>query len=187
MHVRDPETNPPTDGAVVRAVLGGRSELYRLLVRRHQDAMYRHALRMVGSPDDAADLVQQAFVTGFKKLMNCKDPESVGGWLFRITANRCKDFLKNKRRQVVSIDETPGEPTALATPVDEAERADVRRRVNDALERLPVEQREAFVLKHVEGHSYDEMAELLGASVSALKMRVLRAREELQGILRVCL
>ena len=187
MHVRNPESNQPTDGAVVRAVLGGRSELYRLLVRRHQDAMYRHALRMVGNPDDAADLVQHAFVTGFNKLMHCKDPESVGGWLFRITANRCKDFLKDRRRQVVSIDDASLEPAADANPGAEAEAADVRRRVHDALAQLPVEQREAFVLKHVEGHSYDEMAELLGASVSALKMRVLRAREGLQGILRVCL
>jgi RNA polymerase sigma-70 factor (ECF subfamily) len=175
----------PSDGAVVRAVLAGQREFFRLLVRRHQDGMYRHVVRMVRSPDDAADLVQRAFVTGFGKLDRCQDPEKVAGWLFRIASNLCKDFLKDRRRQTVSLDDPDVIPIDWNTPGERAERRELRERIGDAVAQLAPEQREAFLLKHVEGHSYDEMAELLDTSVSALKMRVKRAREALQGALEV--
>ncbi len=181
------ETRQPTDGEVVQAVLAGRSELYRLLVRRHQDRLYRHALRMLGSPDDAADIVQRSLVTGYRKLGACDTPDRVGAWLFRIAANLCKDFLKDRRRQTVSLDHPDVLPIAASTPEHEAERGEIRSRVREALGRLPVDLREAFVLKHLEGHSYDEMTLQLDVSVSALKMRVKRAREQLQRTLRVCL
>ena len=68
-----------SDGEVVREILGGQRELYRVLVRRYQDVLYRHAYRMVGQPDDAADIVQKTLVSGFQKLNRCRDPERVGG------------------------------------------------------------------------------------------------------------
>lgn len=182
-----PEQHHPTDGAVVRAVLAGQSEFYRLLVRRHQDRIYRYAVHMVGSPDDAADIAQRAFVTGYRKLARCKDPDRVGAWLFRIAANGCKDFLKDRRRETVSLDDPDVIPIHGSGPGEQTERREIRRRVQEALAALPTDQREAFVLKHLDGHSYDEMATLLDASVSALKMRVKRAREALQQTLRVCL
>ncbi len=174
-----------SDGEVVREILDGNRDLYRVLVRRYQDVLYRHAYRMVGRPDDAADIVQKSLVTGFQKLGRCRDAERVGGWLFRIVSNLCKDFLKSPRRDDLSLE------GASATVIDGKmadqglEQEELRAQVRQALERLNPEQREAFVLKHLEGRSYDEMATLLGASKSALKMRVLRAREELQSLLRV--
>ncbi len=147
--------------------------------------MYRHALHMVGSPDDAADVVQQAFVAGFTKLARCEDPERVAGWLFRIASNLCKDFLKDRRRQTVSIDDADIIPIDWDTPGERMERREIRDRVRTALAALAPDQREAFVLKHVEGRSYDEMAQMLGASVSALKMRVMRARDAMQDALEV--
>ena len=177
--------NEPSDGSVVRAVLAGKRDFYRLLVRRHQDPMYQHALRMIGSPDDAADVVQRAFVTGFGKLDQCQDPEKVAGWLFRIASNLCRDFLKNRRRRDVSLDDPDVIPIHWDTPGERAERREIRDRLNAALLGLAPDQREAFVLKHVEGHSYEEMADRLQVSVSALKMRVKRAREALQSALEV--
>lgn len=178
-------TQEPSDSAVVRAVLAGEREAFRLLVRRHQGLLYRHALRTIGSADDAADLVQRAFVAGFNKLDRCEHPERVAGWLFRIASNLCKDFLKDRRRQTVSLDDPDVIPIDWDTPGDRAERREIRDRVGRALAALVEEQREAFMLKHIEGYSYDEMAELTGASVSALKMRVARAREALQEVLEV--
>ena len=68
-----------SDGEVVREILGGQREMYRVLVRRYQDVLYRHAYRMVGRADDAADIVQKTLVSGFQKLNRCRDPERVGG------------------------------------------------------------------------------------------------------------
>ncbi|NNF26760.1 MAG: sigma-70 family RNA polymerase sigma factor [Gemmatimonadetes bacterium] len=179
-----PETRTDTggieDARVVEAVLAGRSELYRILVRRYQDVMYRHALRMVGDGDEAADLVQKAFVKGFRKLDACHDPAKVGGWLFRICANMCKDYLKSRRRQDLSLDVVDVQLDLAPGPIEELERADMRRTIETAIGELTPGLREAFVMKHLEGCSYEKMAELMDVSISALKMRVHRAREELQ-------
>jgi RNA polymerase sigma-70 factor (ECF subfamily) len=138
---------------------------------------------MTGNPDDAADAVQSAFIKAHRGLRRCRDPERVGAWFFRIGANACKDFLKSKR-QTVPVEEAHGLVAEEGNPESEAERSRVRSDIERALDTLPVEQKEAFVMKHVEGWSYTEMSEILEASVPALKMRVHRAREELQGLLR---
>ena len=174
-----------SDGEVVREILGGQHEMYRVLVRRYQDVLYKHAYRMVGRADDAADIVQRTLVSGFQKLNRCRDPERVGGWLFRIAANLCKDFLKSPRRGDLSLEGASATVIDRSSPDADLEREEMKERVRQALDRLNPEQREAFVLKHLEGRSYEEMAILLGASKSALKMRVLRAREELQSLLEV--
>ena len=174
-----------SDAEVVREVLGGQREMYRVLVRRYQDVLYRHAYRMVGRQDDAADIVQKTLVSGFQKLNRCRDPERVGGWLFRMAANLCKDYLKSPRRADLSIDGASMTVVDGSMPDADLEHEELKERVQHALARLSPEQREAFVLKHLEGRSYGEMAILLNASKSALKMRVLRARDELQTLLKV--
>ena len=172
-----------TDAQVVRDVLSGDRDAYRLLVRRYGDTLHGHALRMTGSPDEAADLVQRALVKGFKKLRTCREPERVGAWLFRILANLCKDHVRSPRRRDVSVGRLAGTLRSASDPVSDAEDAEIRTRVWSALEALTPEQREAFVLKHVEGRSYEEIAAVMDLSVASLKMRVHRAREALRGLL----
>jgi RNA polymerase sigma-70 factor (ECF subfamily) len=172
-----------TDVQVVRDVLAGDRDAYRLLVRRYGDTLYAHALRMAGSADEAADLVQRALVQGFKKLHTCREPERVGAWLFRITANLCKDHVRSPRRRDVPLAPLAGVVRGTADPEADAQAAETRRRVWDALQALTPEQREAFVLKHVEGRSYEEIAAVMDLSVASLKMRVHRAREALKGLL----
>ena len=172
-----------TDAQVVRDVLAGERDAYRLLVRRYGDTLYGHALRMSGSPDEAADLVQRALVKGFRKLRSCREPERVGAWLFRILANLCKDHVRSPRRSDVSMSVVAEVLAGRSDPETDAEGAEVRARVWDALHALTPEQREAFVLKHVEGRSYEEIAAVMDLSVASLKMRVHRAREALRGLL----
>lgn len=174
-----------TDPQLVRDILDGDRDAYRLLVRRYGDVMHRHALRMVSDGDVAADLVQEALVIGFRKLHTCRDRERVGAWLFRIVANQCRDHLRRTRRaRLVPIDSVPDLPSGQEDPGDAAGRREARNRISDALAGLPGEQREAFILKHVEGHSYEEIAAVMDTSVAALKMRVHRARESLRPLLK---
>ncbi len=172
-----------TDEQVVRDVLAGDRDAFRLLVRRYGDVLFGHAVRMTGSHDEAADLVQRALVTGYRKLGACKHPDRVGAWLFRILANLCKDHVRSPRRSDVSLsrlpDVLPGDDDPSAAAAD----AEIRGRVWGALDELTPEQREAFVLKHVEGRSYEEIAAVMDLSVASLKMRVHRAREALRGLL----
>lgn len=173
-----------SDAEVVERVRNGDREVYRVLVQRYQDTLYRYALSMTRQGDVASDLVQSAFVKAYSQIGRLRDPSNFGGWVYRMAVNGCKDWLKNKRRKDVRLDDGP--PLAVpqtATPEADLERAELRRALEDALGRLGEEQREAFVLKHVEGRSYEEIAELLEVSVPALKMRVHRAREALRGAL----
>ncbi|MGH7481754.1 MAG: RNA polymerase sigma factor [Longimicrobiales bacterium] len=170
------------DADVVRRVLAGETDLFAELVRRYGDVLYRHAERMTQRPDDAADLVQLAFVKGYRGLGRC-DPERVGGWLFRILANLCRDFLKDRRRAQVPLDRAPVTLASTRDPESDLARGELGRRLQAALGRLTPEQREAFVLKHHEGYSYAEMAAMLGTREASLKMRVHRAREALKALL----
>lgn len=178
----------PGDAEIVRRVRGGDRDAYRHLVRRYQDSLYRYALAMTSQQDVAADVVQAAFVRAYTQLARCRDPERFGAWLFRIVVNGCKDHLKSRRRRDVSLDaEQAPVVEAADDPGADLERAELRRTLDGALARLNVQMRQAFVMKHVHGKSYEEIAEVLNVSVPALKMRVHRAREALKEALEEAL
>jgi RNA polymerase sigma-70 factor (ECF subfamily) len=172
-----------TDAQVVRDVLSGEQDAYRLLVRRYGGILHTHAVRMVGSQDEAADLVQRALVSGFRKLSSCRDPDRVGAWLFRILSNLAKDYVRSPRRRDLRLHTLPEVPEQRSDPLDHAHRRELRNRLKTALASLTPEQREAFVLKHVEGRSYEEMSAVLDTPRASLKMRVHRAREALKELL----
>ena len=111
------------------------------------------------------------------------DRDRFGAWLFRILTNSCKDHLKSRRRRDVRLDDATVHPAAASNPQKDVELAETRAQLEAALARLPDSLREAFVLKHVEGMSYEEIAAVMETSVPALKMRVHRARELLKELL----
>ena len=169
-----------TDQEIISSVLAGDREAFRTLISRYSDPLYRHALCMTGSPDVAEDILQLSFIKAYHHLAEVRG--RFDAWVFRIVANGCKDWLKNIRRTHVSYEEDD-QPSAFSTPDEELDRTELRDDLDRALAALPASLREAFVMKHVEGRSYEEMADLLGTTVGALKMRVHRAREALQALL----
>ncbi|HKJ91603.1 MAG TPA: sigma-70 family RNA polymerase sigma factor [Longimicrobiales bacterium] len=180
--MRMEETSGPSDAEVVARVRDGDDDAYRVLVRRYQDVLYRHALRMTSNPDVATDMVQASFIKAYRHIHRC-EPERFGGWIFRIVSNRTKDYLRGRARNDVSLEDAPTQEGG-EDPADDLHRKELRVVIERSLAQLPDEQREAFVLKHVEGRSYEEMSELLEASVPALKMRVHRAREALRTLMQ---
>lgn len=172
-----------SDAQVVRDILSGDRDAYRLLVRRYGSVLYNHAVRMVGSQDDASDLAQKALVKGYQRLSSCKEPDRVGAWLFRILSNLAKDHMRSPRQRDVSLDQIPEIAGSQENPTDSVQRNELRSRLQKALDSLTPDQREAFVLKHIEGRSYEEMAAVLEVSGASLKMRVHRARETLKVLL----
>jgi RNA polymerase sigma-70 factor (ECF subfamily) len=171
---------PEPDQLIIQRVLGGNRDAFRLLISRYSDPLYRHALCMTGSPDVAEDILQLSFIKAYQHLAEVRG--RFDAWVFRIVANGCKDWLKNIRRSHLSYDEDD-QPSSYATPDEELDRSELRTDLDGALAALPASLREAFIMKHVEGRSYEEMADLLGTTVGALKMRVHRAREALQALL----
>ena len=168
----------PPDGAVVRAVLAGDVEQYAVLVRRYRDRYARYATQMLGSVDAAEDAVQDALVRAYDQLARCRDPDNFAGWFFMILRNRC--FAERRRDRRVD-----GLEGALEMPVPDSsealyERVERGRAIQRALLTLTPEQREVFVLKHVEELSYEEIASRVGTTVAALKMRMHRAYDRLR-------
>jgi RNA polymerase sigma-70 factor (ECF subfamily) len=168
------------DQQVIASVLAGDRDAFATLIGRYSDPLYRHALGMTGSPDVAEDILQQSFIKAYTHLGEVRG--RFDAWLFRIVANGCKDWLKNIRRTHVSYEEDD-QPSTYATPDEDLDRSELRSDLDRALAQLAPSLREAFIMKHVEGRSYEEMADLLGTTVGALKMRVHRAREALQALL----
>lgn len=170
----------PSDAAVVAAVLNGDADSYGLLVRRHQGGLYRQARGMGLAPDTAEDMVQETLVKAYSGLRSCRKPERFGAWASRILRNQCLDHLKSPRRRAVSFEEEgPGAEAAPGTDPG----TELQHELDDALQRLSPLLREAFLLKHASGYTYEEVAEITDASPSAVKMRVHRAREELRDLL----
>jgi RNA polymerase sigma-70 factor (ECF subfamily) len=173
----------PSDADLVRRALAGDTGAYAGLVTRYRDRLARYAVHMLGSREDAEEALQDAFVRGYRALARCDDPERFGPWLHGILVNRCRTTGARtaRRERLVMRDEAAMNAASLPSDDERTEFADL---VSHALQRLPPEYREAFLLKHVEDLEYEEMSRLTGVGVSALKMRVKRAREQLQAILR---
>lgn len=177
-----------SDGAVVERVVGGDVQAFRILVDRYQPACARYALRMLGERSDAEDVVQETFLRAYRSLDGYRDDGRFRAWLFRILVNQCRSHASRRHRLDRNHDAAlrarlagPGARGGAVRP-----RADailLACSIDQALQALPPAHREAFLLKHVEEMSYDEMSKLTGAGASALKMRVLRAREALQASL----
>ena len=129
-------------------------------------------------------MVQDAFVRAYTHLGTCRDHTRFRAWLFQMLRNRCFDHLKDVRRKNVPLDDAGHIVDTAEGPDAQVERTWLREEIRQALERLPEAQREAFVMHYVEGVPYETMADLLDASVSALKMRVLRARAALVSALQ---
>ena len=172
------------DAAVIDRVLRGDTQQFALLVARYQTGLYRHAVSMVLDHDVASDMVQETLVRAYTRLSTCRDHDRFRAWIFQMLRNRCLDHLKDVRRRNVSLDRVLDIPDRAEEPVLQMERARLRGEIARALEQLPDAQREAFLMHYVEELPYETMADLLGASVSALKMRVLRARDTLSTALR---
>ena len=170
------------DGDVVRAVLAGDRERYAQLVERYRDRYARYAARMLGSTDAAEDAVQDAFVRAYDQLAQCQDPNKFVGWFFLILRNRC--FAERRRNRTQAPLEAADQVAAADRTDGGTETAERRRALQLALLELTPDQREVFVLKHVEGLSYGEIAERLSTSVPSLKMRMHRAYDRLREQLR---
>ena len=171
-----------TDALLVRRVLEGDARAFTTLVDRHLQPCLRFATRMLGSRHDAEDATQEALLRAYRALATYDPGSSFRTWLFAILVNRCRTALLQRSRYVRRV-VTDGDAMQSATVADGAISAELRIEIARALAHLDPEQREAFLLKHVEQLDYEEMSAVTGVKISALKMRVKRACERLQHLL----
>ena len=176
----------PSVSALVERAKTGDLDAFGRLVARFRPSFGRYAVQMLGNREEAEEALQDAFLRAYRGLASCREPARFQAWAFTILVNRCRTSRRRllRRARVQTTDPEAMDTASVPHPEgDEAWREEIQR----ALGRLPAAQREAFLLKHVEGLSYEAIAELSGARIPALKMRVLRAcealRRELEGVL----
>lgn len=174
----------PDDTQLVALSLKQDHEAFGQLIDRHAPVIVNLAYRMVGNHAEAEDLAQEAFLAAFKALSTFRADSKFSTWLYRIASNKCKDWLRAKRpgmgQQDVDIDEMLDIHVAEEqTPERLLSQQQVALELEQAIQRLPPLYREAFVLKHVEGMSYEEMEEILSVNGDTLKMRVYKGRLQL--------
>jgi len=182
-----------TDADAVKRVLGGDPDAFRILVDRHGRDLHRVAYRITGSAHDAEDVVQEALIRAYRQLASFDGRAAMSTWLHRITANCAVDLLRSRMRRPEDgvdeeklMDET--KRGAMYEQETHARSADIRTAVARAMTSLTSNERTAFVLRHFEGMSIDEIGRTLGTKVNATKHTIFRAvrklRQELEPLVR---
>lgn len=168
-----------SDAELVEQCLAGGRDTFVLLVERHQDAVYNLAYRMTGNAADAADLAQEAFIRAFRKLDTYKAEYSFRNWVLGICANRTRNLFRgNSRRR--RLEEEHAKCHEQVPEPDRGGAGDERGEwVERALQEMPENLRVPLVLKYGDGLSNEEIERALGLGASAVKMRLLRGRDEL--------
>jgi RNA polymerase sigma-70 factor (ECF subfamily) len=171
------------DYEVVHRVLAGDIDAFGLLVRQHQEEMYRLAYRMTRNAEDAKDLAQETFVQAYRALGTFRGESRVSTWLYRIAMNLCINHLKSAAREDPSdahgalVDSRPDALTVLLT--DERDRA-----LAKAIEGLPPQQKATLTLRVQHGLGHREIAEILECSEGTAKANYFHAIRALQRTLR---
>lgn len=174
------------DQRAIREVLEGNVNAYAFLVRRYQKPIFDLMFRMTGSYEDARDLAQEVFVKAYEKIGHFRTNSRFLPWLYTIGLNHAKNFMRKKKlaeglNEEIRKDLEPGE-----NPKGEEDRLSSRidsRKVQQALQKIPLEYREALILYYHEGLSVDEVATALTLSISGAKMRIHRGLKKLRDIL----
>ena len=180
-----------TDVVVVARAREGDSDAFRLLVDRHSRGVFRLAYRMTGSEQDAEDLVQETFLRAYRNLDSFQERANFGTWLYRIAVNCSLDWLRKRRpheelNENIEPDFEGSEPLINSTGTNPDRmilQLEVRERVKAALGDLSPVERAAFVLRHFEGMSIEEISGTLGLRSSAAKHSIFRAVRKMRRAL----
>jgi RNA polymerase sigma-70 factor, ECF subfamily len=175
---------PETDAAAVARARGGDSDAFRQLVERHSRSVYRVAYRVTGNTHDAEDVVQETFLKAYRQLDRFESRASFGTWLHRIAMNCSVDLLRSRPRreqaeEADTLEQLGGDAAPASARSLSPERlmasVQVGDRVKAAMERLSPLERAAFVMRHFDGHSIDEISRALGIRENAAKHSIFRA------------
>ncbi len=178
-----------------KAELPGNTHSYEILVQRHMNRVYSIVYRIVCDREEAEDLCQEVFIKVYNGLKKFEQQSAFSSWLYRIATNCALDALEKKKRQPAPFArskavQTPSEemdqllhqPSEAADPEESALRTELRECINKVLRKLDREQARLLLLRDFDDQSYDEIARLLNIGLSAVKMRIHRARLAFQEV-----
>jgi RNA polymerase sigma-70 factor (ECF subfamily) len=177
------------DSSLVRKALKGDRKAFEMIVLRYQQPLVNYLGRTMGDREMALDFAQDIFLKAYSSLASYRTTFKFSTWLFKIASNHMIDYWRKKKISAVSLDQPyDADENSLRIQVEDRqvpvarkyELAEVRARIEKALERIPEALRELFVLRHVNEFSYEEIAEIKDLPVGTVKNRVFQAKEMLR-------
>ena len=170
------------DYSIIRQFIDGDKSAFQILVKRHKEKVRNIIYITMNNSALVDDIAQEVFITVYKNLKHFRFESQFTTWLYRITVNRCKDYLRriNVRKIFSPIDDN-FEAAEYSLPI---ESKDISRIVMDAISKLPVKLRMPLILKDIEGFSYEEISKSLNCELGTVKSRIFRGREKLKEILQ---
>ncbi len=191
--IEDPAAGPDDDRRLLAAHVDGDPDAFGTLFVRHRDRLWAVALRTTGNPEDAADALQDAMISAFRRAETFRGDAQVTTWLHRIVVNACLDRIRRAKVRPVQalpddMEEYAARGDVLAADADAepeavAERGDLRRQVLAALDELPPDQKAALVLVDLQGYGVEEAARILECPTGTVKSRCSRGRGRLSTML----
>lgn len=182
-----PATDEQPDEELLRAHIAGDPDAFTTLFHRHRNRLWAVALRTMRDPEDAADALQDAMISAFRRAGSFRGQSAVTTWLHRIVVNACLDKMRrNKVRRAEPLPEGIDRDPSLASPEDLEQHlvdTEVRADVAEALAEINPDQRAALVLVDMQGYSVEEAAQMLGCAVGTIKSRCSRGRARLEPLL----
>lgn len=170
-----------SDKALIETCLSGRSDVYEVLVRRHQQKVFNVLYRFLGNYEASQDLSQETFLTAYQKLDMFGGRSAFSTWLCQIALNKARDLLRSNGADSLCEDVADYSDTLVAPdatrPDRRAEQGQAFEHIQGILNRMPAHYREVLILKHLEEHSNEEIAAMLDDTVENVKVRTFRARQ----------
>jgi RNA polymerase sigma-70 factor, ECF subfamily len=174
------------DFEYIKAYIAGDERAFNLIVRKYQQKIYWHARRMTGNHLDADEVTQEVLIVLFEKLKDFNFKSSLYTWIFRITTTRSINQInKNRIKKFLSIDDAEAESyksdVNILTTIELKEKL---QKLDAVLQKIPVKQREVFLLRHMDELSYEEISEITGKSVGGLKANYFHALKKVMELMK---
>ncbi len=169
------------DFALIRAFIEGNDSTFRMLVIKHKEKVRNLVFITLGDVEFVDDISQDVFISVFHKLKDFRFESKFTTWLYRITVNKCRDYLRKKRVRSIFVPIKDTDTEYGTGPF--SENVDVPQLVRSAIDKLPEKLKVPLVMRDIEGLSYKEIADKMGTEVGTIKSRIFRARESLKVIL----
>lgn len=177
------------ENELIKDILSGSVDKYSTLIDEYAPMVFHVVRRFINDDDEVEEMAQQIFVKAYERLEKFDMKSKFSTWLYALSMNHCRDYAKNVRRDnkvfsQMDQEELRSKLSSDTSPADDLESKEMNRMLEEALTRITPDFAEAFLMKYREDISYNEMSERLNVTVSALKVRVHRARKELRAYLQ---
>lgn len=178
---------------IIKRIVSGETKYFKEIINKYKNAIYNHSRSFLRNAQDAEDVTQEIFINIFNNLKKFRGDSKLSTWIYRITVNTCKNKLKQiKRLKSKIIEDIPDEDDETKNSIEEIKenqekepdnilaQKSLKSAIYKNMELLPEEQRTVIILRDINGLSYEEIAKIMKISVSAVKSKLFRARENLR-------